>query len=162
MLVFRFSGVSQQGPNFCARVCSKDARHGLGTFAMEEEAAEAHDKACIYLVRSMLPPVVFRSSPPTTLTVTEHHYVVSKNFDTVCLMDPCITHVMFGLPHAIHAYSRCTPVQCTYPEILPCLQGKEPKNFSASNYDANSICAMTSLAMLIEKLLSKPPPPPGV
>jgi len=51
---------------------------------------------------------------------------------------------------------------CTYPEILPCLQGKEPKNFSASNYDADSICAMTSLAMLIEKMLSEPPLPPGV
>lgn len=45
----RFSGVSQQGPRFCARVCFKNARHHLGTFATEKEAAEAHDKACIYL-----------------------------------------------------------------------------------------------------------------
>ncbi len=67
MLVYRFSGVSQHGRRFCARVCYKNARPRLGTFATETEAAEAHDKACIYLVRSMLPPVVFRSSPPTTL-----------------------------------------------------------------------------------------------
>ena len=96
------------------------------------------------------------------MTVTEHHHVVSKNFVTVCPMDPCIIHVMCGLPHAIHAYSRCIPVQCTCTESLPCLQGKEPKNFLASNYDADSICALTSLAMLIEKMSSKPPLPPGV
>ena len=80
----------------------------------------------------------------------------------VCPMDPCIIHVMFGLPHAIHAYSRCAPVRCTYTEILPCLQGKQPKNFPAYKYDADSICALTSLAMLIEKMSSKLPLPPGM
>ena len=67
MLVDRFSGVSQHGPKFCARVRSQGAQVRLGTFATEKEAAEAHDKACIYLVRSMLPPIVFQSSPSAAL-----------------------------------------------------------------------------------------------
>lgn len=86
----RFSGVSQHGPKFCARVRSQGAQVRLGTFATEKEAAEAHDKACIYL-------------------------------------------------------------------------GREPKNFLASSYDADSICASTSLEVLIKKMrLSRPPLPPGV
>lgn len=88
--ISRFSGVSQHGPKFCARVRSQGAQVRLGTFATEKEAAEAHDKACIYL-------------------------------------------------------------------------GREPKNFSASSYDADSICASTSLEVLIKKMrLSRPPLPPGV
>ncbi len=68
MLVYRFSGVSKHRPGqFRARVSSQGAQHFLGTFAAEQEAAEAHDKACIYLVRSMLPPIVFQSSPITSL-----------------------------------------------------------------------------------------------
>lgn len=67
MLVFRFSGVSKHTPGFLARVSSPGVQHHLGTYATEKEAAEAHDKACIYLVRSMLPPDVFQASPTTTL-----------------------------------------------------------------------------------------------